>query len=251
MMAQVTAVGAQSAEDRRRFLQLGARDEQVRITGNLKFDFPPPATDAGSAWMREIQRALGLAPGVPVVVVGSSMKGEETLFVDCFRRVRESVRGARLILAPRHPERFSEVADILAASRIPFVRRTQLTQGTSAEILLLDTIGELRTVYALASVAVIGGSFLPYGGHNLLEPAALGKAIVFGPEMSNFRELAALFLQEQAARQCPPQKLAEALAELLGNARALHMLGERASLTFRRNQGATERTLSLLLPYLG
>jgi 3-deoxy-D-manno-octulosonic-acid transferase len=251
MMAQVTAIGAQSAEDRRRFLKLGAQDGQVRVTGNLKFDFPPPVVDGDSEWIRNIRDVLGIAPDVPVVVVGSSMKGEEMLFVDCFRQVRKAVPGTRLILAPRHPERFSEVAQILAASGIPFIRRTRLRHGATADILLLDSIGELRSVYALASVAVIGGSFLPFGGHNLLEPAALGKAIVFGPEMSNFRELAALFLQEQAARQCSLQNLAQALTELLGNARALHMLGERASLTFRRNQGATERTLSFLLPHLG
>ncbi len=253
MLSQLSLIGAQSVEDRRRFVDLGAPEDRVCTTGNLKFDFPPPAVDREADWMRLISRVLGITPQTPVVVVGSSMKGEEELFVEAFKEVRRRMPGTRLVLAPRHPERFDEVAELIGRAGVGFVRRSRAAAAADggAEILLLDTIGELRSVYHLASVAVIGGSFGPFGGHNLLEPAALGKAVVIGPEMSNFRDMAALFVREQAVRQCAPADLAAALAELLANDRARTTLGQRASLVCRQNQGAAAHTLSLLTPCLG
>jgi 3-deoxy-D-manno-octulosonic-acid transferase len=159
-----------------------------------------------------------------------------------------------MILAPRHPERFMEVGEMLAQSGIPFRRRSELSRSpnTAVDVVLLDTIGELRCIYSLASVAVIGGSFLtPFGGHNPLEPAALGKAIIFGPHMSNFKEIAGLLIREQAARQCPLQDLPAILLQLLRDPRARRLLGERAADTVRRNRGAVQNTLALILPHTG
>jgi 3-deoxy-D-manno-octulosonic-acid transferase len=249
LLRRFEAIGVQTHEDRRRFLELGAIDEQVKVTGNLKFDFPFPDIKGQSDLLGWIHRALVLDSESQVIVVGSSMKGEELLFLTAFRRVQSDVPEARLILAPRHPERFAEVAMLLRESGIPFRRRSQHNGAESlpgARILLLDTIGELRAVYSLASVAVIGGSFLPFGGHNLLEPAALGKAIVFGPEMSNFAEMSRLFLHEHAARQTSIDSLPRALTELLQNAKARNLLGHNALSTFRQNQGATQNTLDFL-----
>ncbi len=251
MLRLLRVIGVQTHEDRRRFLELGATEEQVRVTGNMKFDFPAPSLDDARDVLEKFRICLTLGKESPVIVVGSSMRGEEPLFLEAFKQVREAITDARLILAPRHPERFDEVAEILRQSSLPFGRRTEF-DGNATEsppaILLLDTIGELRVVYSLATVAVIGGSFLPFGGHNLLEPAALGKAIVFGPEMTNFKEMARIFLHEQAARQATPGTLALALTELLQNPRARQILGHRALSTFRQNQGATTNTLNLLLP---
>jgi 3-deoxy-D-manno-octulosonic-acid transferase len=253
MLDRVKFLGVQTEEDRRRFSELGAEESHIRVTGNLKFDFRVlPAEEDGSL-LKEIRRRFGLDSGAQVVVVGSSMKGEEKLFLDTFLELRVGTRNARMILAPRHPERFDEVAELIAGSGIPFCRRTRLGEArdeTPIEVLLLDTIGELRAIYALADVAVIGGSFLPFGGHNLLEPAALGKAIVFGPEMGNFKEIAGLFLREQAARQCAPENLSETLVDLLKDSPARSMLGEKAAATLRHNQGATQSTMSFLLPYV-
>ena len=176
------------------------------------------------------------------------MKGEEPHFLAAFGKVRQTISNARMILAPRHPERFDEVADLLKGSGVAFARRTELDGGLSADVVLLDTIGELRAIYSLATVAVVGGSFLlPHGGHNPLEPAAFGKAIIFGPEMSNFREIARVFLHEQAARQSTLESLPGALIELLRNTRARNILGQRAASTFRQNQGATDNTMDFLL----
>ncbi len=253
MLKKLRLIGVQTHEDRRRFEALGADEAQIRVTGNLKFDFGVPKVDGTCDWLKEIRACLGIDSGGLAIVVGSSMKGEEDLFLQTFQKVRSVIGQARMVIAPRHPERFAEVAQLIGRTGIPFRRRTEMFASSNAagtEILLLDTIGELRAVYSLAAVAVIGGSFLPFGGHNLLEPAALGKAIVFGPEMSNFIEMARLFLREQAARQCLREELPAALIDLLRNPRACGMLGRRAAATFRQNQGATEATVAVLLPYL-
>jgi 3-deoxy-D-manno-octulosonic-acid transferase len=254
MLSQVAVVAAQTHEDRRRFVDLGADARRVHVTGNVKFDFAPPDAAQHRAVVESIRARLAAGGTEPIIVVGSSMKGEERLFIDALKSLRAQLPAARMILAPRHPERFDEVARLLSESSVPFVRRSS-GNGDAAggpQVLLLDSIGELRAVYALASVAVIGGSFLPpHGGHNLLEPAALGKAIVFGPQMSNFGEMARMFLREQAARQCSPEQLPRALAELLENPRARDLLGHRALSTFRQNQGATRATVDLVSPHLG
>lgn len=253
MLKRLKVLGVQTHEDKRRFMLLGAEEPQVKVTGNLKFDFAAPNIEPAGDLLSAIRACLGLDSGNHAIVVGSSMKGEEGPFLEAFRKVRESAPEARLILAPRHPERFNEVADLLVKTGIPFCRRSQLGMSGDAagrEILLLDTIGELRAVYSLAVVAVIGGSFMPFGGHNLLEPAAMGKAIVFGPEMSNFKEMASLFLRGQAARQCALESLPAALIELLKNRGARNLLGQRAAAACRENQGATAATMAFLLPHL-
>ncbi|MFH1574360.1 MAG: 3-deoxy-D-manno-octulosonic acid transferase, partial [Acidobacteriota bacterium] len=252
VLMSVAAVGVQSTEDRKRFEDMGAASRRIHVTGNLKFDFPPPETGEAIPLLRQIRDHLGAAEGSPVIVIGSSMKGEEPLFVGAYGEILHRLPQARLVLAPRHPERFDEVERIVAQARIPYLRRSLLAQNRPGEarILILDSIGELRSVYSLASITVIGGSFSPHGGHNLLEPASWGKAIVFGPYMSNFREAARLFLREQAARQCTPETLPEVLTELLVNDGARSILGRRALLTLQQNQGATAATLAFLRPAL-
>lgn len=252
MLGRISAIGAQTAVDGQRFVRLGAAPEKVRITGNLKFDFAAPDLDAAKDLIQALRCALQTGTDSPVIVVGSSMKGEESFFLDAFRSVRAAHPAARLIIAPRHPERFEEVGQLLQNSGFPFSRRSNLesSRGARADILLVDSVGELRQVYSMASVAVIGGSFLPFGGHNPLEPAALGRAIVFGPEMNNFREVAHILLREQAARQCTAEDLGRTLIDLLSDAGARNALGQRALASFKRNQGAAASTLSLMLSHI-
>jgi 3-deoxy-D-manno-octulosonic-acid transferase len=251
MISAFSRLGVQTQEDRRRFLELGAADENLVVTGNLKFDLPAPAVEQHRDLFQLIASRLGICPDTPVLVIGSTMKGEEAEILGQVRKVRQAIPELKVILAPRHPERFGEVADLLQNAGMRWIRRSELSSEVpKADVLLLDSIGELRSVYSLATAAVIGGSFLPYGGHNLLEPAALGKAIVFGPEMANFRELAALFLREQAARQCSLDQLAPSLTEILKTPGATGILGERAAHIFRMNQGAAESTLRFILPQI-
>jgi 3-deoxy-D-manno-octulosonic-acid transferase len=251
MLEKLKIIGVQTGEDRRRFLELGAEEARIRVTGNLKFDFKARPVEHHGTLVRQIRTRLRLDSGGQAIVVGSSMRGEESFFLETFLKVRADLNNARMILAPRHPERFAEVAELAAKAGISFCRRTELGESPDAvEMILLDTIGELRAIYELADVAVIGGSFLPFGGHNLLEPAALGKAIVFGPEMGNFREMARLFLSEHAALQCTPKDLAVTLIGLLRDLPGRIALGDRAAATLHRNQGATQSTVEFLLPHI-
>lgn len=253
LLAHLSVIAVQTGRDRDRFLMLGARDGQVQVTGNLKFDFPLPPASEGDELLQSIRQALGLGQDGRTIVVGSSMKDEETLYLEAFVRVLAVVPEATLILAPRHPERFDEVAGMIEAAGLRFIRRSQLAGpiGLPVPVLLLDSIGELRRVYSLAAVTVIGGSFLPFGGHNLLEPAALGKAIVFGPHMFNFREVAHIFAQAQAARAVSAGDLADSLIGLLSDDKARAGLGQKALRTMQQNRGAAARTLELILPHLG
>jgi len=251
MLHSVAVIGAQTKDDAARFLELGAIEKQLRVTGNLKFDYALPAKEAKGEWLDLIRASLGPESGGYVIVAGSTMKGEEALLLDAYQAIHAAIPQARLVLAPRHPERFDEVADLARRSGRKCLRRSQLgVDPQVAEILLLDTMGELRAVYSLASVAVIGGSFLPFGGHNPLEPAALRKAIVFGPEMSNFKEISELFIRQSAACRCSLEDLSRVLIDLLKDQEMQNALGERAYDTLVRNQGATLATLNLLLPYI-
>lgn len=253
VLGRLEMLGVQTDEDARRFAALGAAPSRIRVTGNLKFDFAPSHDPGAGELLGRIGACMGLSQGTLPVVVGSSMKGEESLFLRAFQALQAKLPQTRLILAPRHPERFEEAAGLIAATGLPWARRSRLgdAAGSQVRILLLDSIGELRSVYALAEVAVIGGSFLPFGGHNLLEPAALGKAVVFGPHMNNFREAAQMFLNARAARQCSPEDLASVLAELMDNPELRRQLGRRAERILQCNRGAASATAQFLMPYVG
>lgn len=250
-------IGAQTSADRERFLLLGATPERVSVTGNLKFDGQPPAS-------REFTKALGeslrLARRGPVVVAASTMTGEEPAVLAAWERIRSSFPQALLILAPRHPARFESVARLLAHQGRATIRRTALEsspaqmerQLASAEVFLLDTIGELAGIFELGQVVFVGGSLVPTGGHNLLEPAYWAKPIVFGPHMENFRDIARTFLAAGAAVQVEnAQELSEAVVDLFGNEPRCRELGAAARALLERESGATSRILDRLRPWLG
>jgi len=238
---------AQSEVDQRRLLAIGAAPERVQVAGNLKFDthaaFPPPALDP-------LRAALDAAGPAQTVVCGSTVAGEEDLLLRAFEIVRTRHPQAVMVVAPRHPERFDAVAGLLAASGIPWRRRTALAAGDkiTGGVLLLDTIGELAALYALGSVAFVGGSLVPRGGHNILEPAQQGAAILVGPHTENFRDMVGIFERAGALRvvRPNPQALADALLQLLGDPGARNHLGELARKTWKAHSGATRRTLNAL-----
>jgi 3-deoxy-D-manno-octulosonic-acid transferase len=187
------------------------------------------------------------------------MPGEEALLLPAWAEIRRRFPRSLLILAPRHPARFAEVAALLSGQGREFVSRTTLQMGehgiasqlASAEILLLDTIGELSGIFELAIVVFLGGSLVPTGGHNLLEPAFWAKPIVFGPHMENFRDIARLFLESGAALQVPDSgELAAVIFELLNDASRAKRLGEAARAVLDRQRGATDRVLEQLKEWL-
>jgi 3-deoxy-D-manno-octulosonic-acid transferase len=234
----------QGDDDARRILALGAPPERVRTLGNLKFDAArttPPS--------EEIRRLFDTAPRRPLWVAGSTMPGEEELVLASFRRVRESVPDLGLVLAPRHPERSDAIPALVEAAGFSCVRRTRLEPGAwrNGTVVVLDTLGELTQVYGLASVVFVGGSLVPTGGHNVLEPAAAGKAVVVGPHMENFRDIARRFRAEDALVEvASADDLAASVASLLTDARRRDALGARARDLVERNRGAVDRTAEAL-----
>jgi len=236
---------AQSEEDARRLVAIGAPAVRVRVGGNLKFDVEPPKEVPA---VKEIRDAIARGGANPVVVAGSTVEGEEELLLQTFSTVLKSYPNALLVLAPRRPERFDAVASLFAASGSTFWRRSQLTgnESLSGGTLLLDTIGELATLYSLASVAFVGGSLVPRGGHNILEPAQFGVATLVGPHTENFRDIVGIFQRAGAVKVVSPERFAGELLRLLDDAPARHELGRRAAEVVRQQRGATERTLDAL-----
>jgi 3-deoxy-D-manno-octulosonic-acid transferase len=255
VLDNVDEVNAQTEEDADRFRQIGVRPERVQVLGNLKFDAQPPQL---GDFARTLRAAIRKAQRGPVVVAASTMPGEEALVLEAWDLIQARYPRALLILAPRHPARFEEVSQDLGRAQRGFVRRTALPTDPSAlaprlaaaSILLLDTIGELAGVFELADMVFMGGSLVPTGGHNILEPAYWSKVIVFGPYMENFRDIAKLFLDAGAALQVrTPEELAHA-AWLLENKEAREQLGARARQVLEENSGSTARTLEALGKYL-
>jgi 3-deoxy-D-manno-octulosonic-acid transferase len=245
LLDPVDRFGVQTAADRDRLLALGVEPERVAVTGNLKFESPePPAKPEVEALVAE------LAAGRPVLVAGSTMAGEEEAVLDAFARAGGGQR-TLLVLAPRHPERCTAVAD-LAARRGLALRRRSAGAGRASErpdLLLLDTLGELASLYRSARLAFIGGTLVATGGHNPIEAARFAVPVLAGPSMANFREIAESFDRDRAWRRvADAAALGAAFAELLADPAAAGALGARGSALVAANRGALERTLALLEP---
>ncbi|MCU1303768.1 MAG: Three-deoxy-D-manno-octulosonic-acid transferase-like protein [Candidatus Sulfotelmatobacter sp.] len=235
---------AQTAEDAGRLQDIGANPERVRVAGNLKFDIPAPVAPALVA---DLQKSFVETGAGPVLVCGSTVDGEEPLLLKALENLLVRYPRAVMILAPRHPERFSAVATLLQQMGIRFWRRSGWNgEALSGGVLLLDTIGELAAVYALADIAFVGGSLVPRGGHNIIEPAQYGVATVVGNHTENFRDIVGLFESRDAVRIVGPAELPLVLMELLANDVERLALGRRAAETMRSQSGATERTADAL-----
>lgn len=235
---------AQSDEDARRLSEIGAPQDRVHVSGNLKFDVKPPEE---VAIVTKLRGVLAREQASPVIVAGSTVEGEEEIVLDAFRfLVLERHPQAVLVLAPRHKERFDDVAHLLQQRGIKYARRSQMSANTTlaGSVLLLDSLGELASVFALADVAFVGGSLVPRGGHNILEPAHWGVATVVGPHTENFRDIIGIFRQANAVRVVAPEAFGPALLALLTNNDDRRALGQRAHEVTTRQAGATQRTLA-------
>jgi 3-deoxy-D-manno-octulosonic-acid transferase len=248
LLANVDLFLAQTQEDATRLEDIGADAVRVRVSGNLKFDIPAPVPPA----IVESVRASNTGSGAgPVLVCGSTVDGEEALLLKAFENVLVQHSKAVMILAPRHPERFPAVAALLEQMSIRFWRRSAWSgESLAGGVLLLDTIGELAAIYALADIAFVGGSLVPRGGHNIIEPAQYGVAIVVGNHTENFRDIVSLFQSRDAVRVVGPAELPLVFLELLANDEGRTALGRRAGETMRSQLGATARTKDELLRLL-
>lgn len=237
---------AQSAVDAKRLAHLCGRPEHVRNVGNLKFDVREVEE---AALTRQLRAERG---GRRLVVAGSTLEGEEAALLAAWPALLAADPDLLLILAPRHPERFSAVASLLEQSSIAWKRRSQW-QGealASGSIFLLDSIGELASVYSLAAVAFVGGSLVPAGGHNLLEPAQFAVPIVSGPSHENFRAITEDLLDHDALRVATPETLAATIAEILCSPVLANQLGARALESFEQKTGATARSVEAIVDLL-
>lgn len=233
-------VCAQSEEDKRRYEALGA--SSVQVVGNLKYDVKPKPLDPDTDRLMEHITKDRIA-----WIAGSTMKGEEELVLRAHREVVRYFNGGLLLLAPRHPERAKEVSMLIDSYGFSWCLRTELTEDFQGEVILLDTLGELAGMYRHFPVAFIGGSLVPKGGHNIIEPAYWGCSIIVGPSMENFQSMVKDFLKKDALTITTPETFSE---ELIQELQGEHTKGKNAREVIRVNQGALEKSLALLASML-
>jgi 3-deoxy-D-manno-octulosonic-acid transferase len=255
VLADVDRFCMQSEESARRIIDIGADPAKVIVTGSLKFDSLHVA-GAGAVEGRGQNRVLRyfrMTSGRPVIVAGSTMRDEEAPMLQAFRSLKSSVNNPLLILAPRNPERFGEVVQMARSYAFVTARRTDLPIDSEprAEVVVLDTIGELAQVYQVATAVFVGGSLVDTGGHNVLEPAVFGKPIVFGPHMHNFKEIAEAFIAHDAAVQISSARgLEDALLALLTDPVRRARLGAAARALVESHRGAKEKSLAVIAQIL-
>ncbi|HLM57327.1 MAG TPA: 3-deoxy-D-manno-octulosonic acid transferase, partial [Pyrinomonadaceae bacterium] len=259
ILADLSLAVMQTEEDAGRIRSLGLAPERVRISGNVKFDMEEAG---GQRLTEELRRRFRLGDGGrPLVVAASTHAPEEAVVLDSFKRLAASSQGARprLLIAPRHPERFAEVASLLDSSGLTWARRSEAAVESDAvcDAVLLDSIGELRAVYPLADLVFVGGSITPVGGHNVLEPALAARCVVTGPHTSNFTAVVKALLERGALVRLDavgddemPDTLARTLGRLLKDEEERKAIGTRARVAVEQNRGATARTVKMLAPIL-
>ena len=246
LLAQISLYLPQSEENAARLLRIGAPPDRVRVTGNLKYDVRATGV---TALMEEMR--VQLPEGAPVVVCGSTLEGEETVLLEAWPAVIALEPRAVMVLAPRHPDRFAAVAALVNSSGFAMQRASGFRERPVAiepgSIFLLDTIGDLASVYALGAVAFVGGSLISAGGHNPLEPAQFGVPVMMGPSFENFREIVDAMVLHDSIRVVTPGGFSDALVAMLRSRNEALAMGERGRSFFEARAGATARTVQSVL----
>ena len=249
----------QSSTDAKRLLGLGSRNTKVKVTGNIKFD--QAFDDAESELTKYLRMRFAVSADAPLIVAASTHAPEERLLLQAFRETWKNSGGnlPRLMIAPRHPERFAEVEKLVKESGFEWAKRSanESSADKNAEVILLDSIGELRAAYPLAEIVFVGGSLIPHGGQNILEPAVAERAIVTGFYTHNFTEIVKEFLAQDALVQLPKlaeretaARLAEVFSELLKDPAKREKLSKNAFAVMKKNRGATEKTVEYIKSFL-
>lgn len=249
ILSQLTRVLAQTSTDAERLVALGCPPELVSVSGNLKFDVRAVQEAEATSQLK-----AGAASRLRLLVAGSTLEDEEAALLESWPALLATDPNLVMVLAPRHPERFAAVTALLDNSGVAWIRRsdwkskspTSITPLRSGQVVLLDTIGELASIYSLAAVAFVGGSLVPAGGHNPLEPAQFAVPIVIGPNYANFRAITEDLRAQNAIRIAPKEELTPALIEVLTHREPAAKMGERARRVFEQQAGATARSVEAL-----
>lgn len=261
-LTDVSLLVMQSEADAERAISLGASAEHVRACGNLKYDVAAEARGSGlkSEAAEGIDNLFALSSSPRLIIAGSTAPGEEKILLAALSEARKQpgLNDARLILAPRHPERFNEVENLMAQSGFRFARRSEGSVASpTADVILLDTIGELAALYRFAAIVFVGGSLVPRGGHNIIEPALYAKPIIVGPYTENFRQIVSDFTQAKAVVQVMAthgdisSSFTRELIRLLSDTESAQAMGARASEILSRSRGATECAIAAILELIG
>jgi 3-deoxy-D-manno-octulosonic-acid transferase len=247
-----SAICMQSEVGRERITAIGADPDRIRVTGNLKNDIP--SHQVSDEERTRLRNHYSIPDEVCVLTAGSTRDGEEQYIISAYKELSADISNLFLVLVPRHTERTGEIAALLASAGLRYQRRTNISEDQhlqSGEVLLVDTVGEMMNLYALSDIAFVGGSLVPIGGHNLLEPASVGVPSVFGPHMDNFRDIEALVLQYGAGIQIQtPEELTASCRALITSAELRQVLGQNGLKLMRDNGGAAERHMEAIAGYL-
>jgi 3-deoxy-D-manno-octulosonic-acid transferase len=250
LLEKISLYLAQSQENADRLIRIGAPADRVHMTGNLKYDVRAAAANALTESLR-----VNLPTDAAVVVCGSTLEGEERMLLDAWPTVLAAEPRAVMVLAPRHPDRFATVAAVIAERGFSVQKasefRQQPTPVLPGSVFLLDTIGDLASIYSLGTLAFVGGSLIPSGGHNPLEPAQFGVPVLVGPSFQNFREIVDAMQSSDAIRIVPAEALAATIADMLRHTFEAQSMGHRGRAVFEAQSGATPRTIEALLKLLG
>ncbi len=243
-LASLDMIATQTSDDRNRYITLGASDERVQITGNIKFDMEI----AKDLLQQSLQLRQTIFYGRLVWIIASTHKGEDEIFLDIYKQLKKQFPTLLLVLVPRHPERFGEVKSLCNKRRLRTLLRTaKMPCHDAVDVYIGNTMGELKLLYAAADISFVGGSMVPVGGHNVLEPAAIGVPVMFGPFMANFKEIAKGLLSRGAAIQCQDQEqIINAFRQLAEDQQQRQQLIVLGREFVSQNQGALKRVLALL-----
>lgn len=253
VLKNICIFGMQSAADTERIINMGADKEKVERTGNLKFEHE--ARDISSDTVKKLKESLNITEDKDIIIAGSTHRGEDEEIIKAYQTISKAARELPLlIIAPRHLDRLPEIEDILKRYNLSFIRKTMIKKSEASSkyhVILLDTIGELSTLYSIASVVFVGGSLVPVGGHNILEPALYKKPVLFGPYMHNFKEIAEGFKNKKAAIEInSSDEMAREIINILNNPDIGRELGERGFSVVVENKGALEKSIGLIGRFL-
>jgi 3-deoxy-D-manno-octulosonic-acid transferase len=255
VLADVSLLVMQSENDAERIISLGAQQSKVKVCGNLKYDLADKdKEDSFNKLCQNLDEQFAFSSSHNLIVAGSTAQGEEKILLEVLRSIRNEngLEDTRLLVAPRHPERFEEVASLIRQSNFSFSRRSQSSAASvNTDVILLDTIGELGAAYRFASVVFVGGSLVPRGGHNIIEPAACAKPVIVGPHMENFRAITTDFTNADALIQIKSdsnqvESLAREFTRLLSDRKIAEQIGARGREILIRNRGATICTIEVI-----